>query len=193
MIQFAFSAEEVGSAFIEKAQEQKDNFDFMSIGDTPFAMQDWSQFLWMTGVKRTKVDQQVFFSEVSNPPFQNLMSPAAYKKFRSQIRIAPPEYSQGSVRVQGQSYKVSAKIHHKVLSTGPYAILGTSFNFSKNAQINNEQILVFKDAGLASMVEGMTLWLAKRSQRSVFEESVRRQSRNDEATLIESLNDEGGN
>ncbi len=189
MIQFAFSAEEVGSAFIEKAQEQKDGFDFMSIGDTPFAMQDWSQFLWMTGVKRTKVDKQVFFNEVSEGPFQNLMSPRAYIKFRDQIRIAPPEYTQGSVRVQGQSYKVSAKIHHKVLSTGPYAILGTSFNFSKNAQINNEQILVFKDRALSEMVEGMTLWLSKRSQRSVFEESVRRQSRNDDATLTENLND----
>ena len=192
MIQFAFSAEEVSSAFIEKAQEQKDNFDFLSVGDTPFAMQDWSQFLRMTGVKRTKIEKQVYFNQVSDPPFKNLMSPDAYRKFRSQIRIAPPEYTQGSVRVQGQSYKVSAKIHHKILSTGPYAILGTSFNFSKNAQINNEQILVFKDPMLSSVVEGMTLWLAKRSQRSVFEESVRRQSRNDGTTLSESLTDEGG-
>jgi hypothetical protein len=72
---------------------------------------------------------------------------------------------------------VNAKIHHKILSTGTFAIMGTSFNFSNGAQGNNEQIVVFKDKSIVETIEGMTRWLTERSPRSVSDEAVLRNRR----------------
>ena len=87
--------------------------------------------------------------------------------------------------------KVNAKIHHKILATPRFAILGTSFNFSEGAESNNEQILVFRDTQLASAVHGMVDYLSKDSPGSVHSEGLRRnslaaeQDDEDEETVIE--------
>lgn len=177
MIQFAFSSEDVTEALLEKAQHQGEKFNFLSVGDTPFAMQNWSQFLKLSGLKRVKNKaREDEFIQLNDLPFQDVLGKTTYTKLRSKIRIAPPYYSNGKVKINGKFYPVSAKIHHKVLSAGPFSVLGTSFNFSKNAQKNNEQILVFKNKELAMTVDGMTKWLADKSIRSVFEEAGRRNS-----------------
>lgn len=175
MIQFAFSSKEVATALLEKAQEQKEKFNFLSIGDTPFAMQEWSQFLSMSGLERSKaVGNNGEFTQSSSLPFRDAVGVSGYKKLRSRIKIAPWYYSAGKVKYDGETYDVNAKIHHKVLSAGSFAILGTSFNFSDNAQKNNEQILVFKSKELVDVVEGMTKWLAEKSNVSVYGEAMRR-------------------
>jgi hypothetical protein len=79
----------------------------------------------------------------------------------------------------GSSRDVSAKIHHKILTIADYAIVGTSFNFSKNAQGNNEQILIFREPDLARRVDGMTKWLAAQSGKTVTQEVERRNSYNE--------------
>ena len=79
--------------------------------------------------------------------------------------------------LEGKVYPVTAKIHHKMMATGPFAIVGTSFNFSQSAEQNNEQILVFKDKNLVQFVGGVTEWLSKDSRASVYEEALLRKSR----------------
>ena len=174
MIQFAYSSKDVTEALVEKAQTQKEKFDFISVGDTPFAMQSWSQFLKMSGLQRLKNSKgQSEFVETESA-FRDVLGKEGFMKLRKNIRIAPWYYSSAKVEVDGVKYAVNAKIHHKILAASPFAIVGTSFNFSDSAQKNNEQILVFKDQELVKDVDGMTRWLADQSSRSVFEEALRR-------------------
>lgn len=178
MIQFAFSSEDVTEALLFKAQEQDEKFDFMSVGDTPFAMQKWSQFLKMSGLVRHKnSSKESEFIELKENPFRESLGEAHYNKLRSQIKVAPWYYGASrKMKVDDVTYEVSGKIHHKVLSAGNFAIVGTSFNFSESAQKNNEQILVFSSKYLAQVVDGMTRWLSEESKGSVYEEALRRNS-----------------
>ena len=174
MIQFAYSSKDVTEALVEKAQQQREAFDFLSVGDTPFAMQKWSQFLAISGLQRIKNSKgQNEYVDVESP-FRDVLGKDGLAKLRKNVRIAPWYYSAAKVEIDGISYDINAKIHHKILSTGPFAIVGTSFNFSDSAQKNNEQILVFKNKDLVKDVDGMTRWLAEQSTRSVFEEALRR-------------------
>ncbi|MCM2277622.1 MAG: phospholipase D-like domain-containing protein [Oligoflexia bacterium] len=178
LLQFAYSSEEVATALRERAlreHSRQKSFDFLSVGDTPFAMQPWSQFLLMSGMKQVKLSKKKkTYEEDAQNAWHQELSPAQLDALRPQIRIAPPEYNNHHVKIDGTSHAITAKIHHKVLATGPYVILGTSFNFSQAAQTNNEQILVFRDPDLVQAVLGMTRWLAERSPRSVYEEAMRR-------------------
>lgn len=156
MIQFAFSSEEVGQALLERARrdhQEKGEFDFLSVGDTSFAMRPWSQFLRLAGLKY----------------------------LQPKIRIAPTEYGRRDfqLKVGGQlkSIEVSAKVHHKIISVGEYAVIGSSFNFSRAAEKNNEQILIFHSPDLVKKVDLATRFLAARSPRSVAEEGQRRRGK----------------
>src|SRR5690606_6190960 len=96
---------------------------------------------------------------------------------RSHVYVAPSVYGMRNIKVSGKSYSVSAKIHHKIMSTGNFAVVGTSFNFSQGAESNNEQVLVFHDPELAERVDGMTRWLSQQSRRTVNDEVQRRRRR----------------
>jgi hypothetical protein len=76
--------------------------------------------------------------------------------------------------VNGKKTKVNAKIHHKIIATENFAIVGTSFNFSEGAESNNEQILVFRDRKLADAVDGMVKYMVENSPGTVVQEAERR-------------------
>ncbi len=185
MIQFAFSSESVGEALLARAQQDylnKKEFDFLSVGDTPFAMQSWSQFLRLSGWKllKKKGTKNKYYVEDDSSPWYRAFNAQQWTDIRAKIFIGPRVYRNHSIKLNdGSSRGVSAKIHHKILSIGDYAILGTSFNFSKNAQGNNEQILIFREPDLARRVDGMTKWLAAQSGRTVTQEVERRNSYNE--------------
>ena len=152
MVQFAYSSGEVSKALLERAQKDfqvKNNFDFRSIGDTPFAMQFWSQFLKMSGLDVVmNENQRKTFQELPTNQWVSALSKEQMQKLRERVRIAPDVYGNHKIKIDEKTYNVTAKIHHKIMATGPYAIVGTSFNFSEGAERNNEQILVFKDKSL---------------------------------------------
>lgn len=177
MTQFAYSSEEVATALRERAArdfQKTGKFDFQSVGDTPFALQYWSQFLKMSGLDLQIEPNKKTYLEKSENEWVKSLSPLQLQTLRKSVRIAPAVYGNHNIKVNGQALPVSAKIHHKILVTGPFAIVGTSFNFSEGAETNNEQILVFKDKALVQFATGMTEWLFQRSPRSVYEEAQRR-------------------
>ncbi|WP_148284945.1 phospholipase D-like domain-containing protein [Pseudobdellovibrio exovorus] len=193
MVQFAYSSELVAEALLQRAQrefQENSKFDFYSVGDTPFAMQGWSQFLKMSGLKReqTEVGRARFYEDSESIWSKNL-SASQLEQVRRRVRVAPELYGNRRVRVAGQSYLVSSKIHHKLMSTGDFAVVGTSFNFSKGAETNNEQILVFRDPNMVDMVNGVARYFVETSARSVMEEAQRRNaglgSTDEELNLIE--------
>ncbi len=179
MIQFAYSADAVSEALRERAQREfreTGRFDFWSIGDTPFAMQGWSQFLKMSGLKLVKDETSRRYEEDPESSWAQSFDRRQFQSIRARVRIAPRAYGNRNMKIDGKAYHVSAKIHHKIMTTGPYAVIGTSFNFSHGAETNNEQILVFHDPELVEHVNGMAMWLRRESPRSVFQEAQRRNS-----------------
>jgi phosphatidylserine/phosphatidylglycerophosphate/cardiolipin synthase-like enzyme len=184
LVQFAFAAGEVSEALLERAQrdlQTTGKFDFIGVGDTPFAMQKWSQFLKMSGMKRLNEKKGrkkiTRFLEDESDPWSKSLTADQMTTLRSHIHIAPLAYGKSKVKIAGKEYDVSAKIHHKLLSMGDFAVVGSSFNFSKSAETNNEQILVFRDPKMAEVVRGIAAELAAQSPRSVFEETERRMAR----------------
>lgn len=179
MLQFAYSSEEVDKALLFRAEQDYQNtgkFDFLSVGDTPFAMREWSRFLLMSGMKRIEdpeTKKKTYLEDPENPWMKSL-GPKLIQDVRKRVYIAPKIYGNNWVKVSGKNIKVNAKIHHKILATENYAIVGTSFNFSEGAESNNEQILVFRDRKLADIVDGMVRFLIKRSPGSVYKEGMRR-------------------
>lgn len=180
MIQFAFSSDVVGEALAAKAQESylnKKPFDFLGVGDTPFAMQAWSEFLRLSGWKLIKDPEtsKKFYQEDNETIGAKTLSAEQWADLRSKIFVGPRRYRTHTIKgPDGRSREVSAKIHHKILAIGDFAILGSSFNFSANAEHNNEQILIFHEPDLARRVDGMTRWLTQQSGRTVNDEALRR-------------------
>ena len=180
MLQFAYSAVEVDEALLFRAQQdfqQTGKFDFQSVGDTPFAMREWSRFLIMSGLRR-EIDptkQQGYFPDPANPWVQGL-SARQLRSVQQKVFVAPKIYGNNHVNVPGQAtkVKVNAKIHHKILATPRFAIVGTSFNFSAGAESNNEQILVFRDDQMSQAVSGMVRYLVNESPGTVLKEANRR-------------------
>lgn len=164
----------VAKAQVARAERAIELFDFKSVGETPFAMQDWSQFLKMSGLQRTADGK--FLEDPLNPWAKSLGSDRLHA-LRKNIRVAPASYGNTRLKAGDNVYQVSAKIHHKIMSVGNFAVVGTSFNFSEGAEKNNEQVLVFHDPAMAEVVRGITDEFFKQSPRSVFEEAERRNER----------------
>lgn len=178
MLQFAYSSDEVDKALLYRAEQDyqdKGKFDFLSVGDTPFAMMDWSKFLVMSGMKRIQDEnkKKTYLEDAENA-WNISLGPKLMKDVKKKIYIAPKIYGNNWAKVGDKKVKVNAKIHHKILATENYAIMGTSFNFSEGAESNNEQILVFRDRHLSDIVDGMVKYLVKRSPGSVASEAARR-------------------
>ncbi|CAN5473400.1 hypothetical protein BH10BDE1_BH10BDE1_26060 [soil metagenome] len=188
LVQFAFAAGEVSDALLARAERDLQltgKFDFVGVGDTPFAMQKWSQFLKMSGYKRLnekkktgdKTVKITRFLKDADDPWTKSLTADQLAELQKHIFIGPLAYGNSHARIDGQDIEVSAKIHHKLLSMGDFAVVGSSFNFSKSAETNNEQILVFNDPEMAQVVRGITAELAATSPRTVFEEAERRMAR----------------
>jgi hypothetical protein len=178
MLQFAYSSEEVDKALLWRAENDYQNFktfDFISIGDTPFAMREWSRFLGMSGYKQieTSNKKKIYLPDPQNPWVMSLGA-KRMKDVQKKVYVAPKVYGNNWATVEGKRVKVNAKIHHKILATENYAIMGTSFNFSEGAENNNEQILVFRDRSLSDAVDGMVKYLIKDSPGTVAQEAERR-------------------
>jgi phosphatidylserine/phosphatidylglycerophosphate/cardiolipin synthase-like enzyme len=181
MVQFAFSSIPVAEALLYRANQDlqtEHRFDFAAVGDTPFAMQYWSQFLKISGLKRIENEKgQTRFVTDEDSLWVKDLSSNDLNILRENIHIAPKFYGLKKMKIGGTAYDVSAKIHHKLMSVGEYAVVGTSFNFSQGAENNNEQILVFHDPMMVKMVNGIARWLIEQSPRSVFEEGTERNKR----------------
>ncbi|MBY0517614.1 MAG: hypothetical protein K2P81_11930 [Bacteriovoracaceae bacterium] len=178
MLQFAYSSSAVDEALLFRAQkdfQETGKFDFLSVGDTPFAMREWSRFLIMSGYKRI-IGNDIKNAYQPDPenPWSKGLSSDQLNYVQKRVLIAPKVYGNNYAKVEGKSVKVSAKIHHKIVSTQNFAIVGTSFNFSEGAESNNEQILVIRDDQLPRIVEGMVKYLSRTSPGSVVKEAQRR-------------------
>ena len=178
MVQFAFSSSAVGGALLQRALREIQagrHFEFTGIGDTPFSMQYWSQFLKMSGLKLQMLeDQPRAYVEDEASDWRAALGPDELLRLRKRIRIAPDLYGTHSVKIQNKKYGVTSKLHHKVLVSEDYAILGTSFNFSEGAETNNEQMLVFRDAALADQARGLIQWISNNSKHTIYDEALRR-------------------
>ncbi|WPU64081.1 phospholipase D-like domain-containing protein [Peredibacter starrii] len=178
MLQFAYSSSEVDKALLERAEsdyQRTKTFDFLSVGDTPFAMREWSRFLIMSGMKRVEDanKKKTYLADPENEWVKRLGTERV-NEIQKKVYIAPKVYGNNWAVVAGKKVKVNAKIHHKILATENYAIMGTSFNFSEGAESNNEQILVFRDRKLSDAVDGMVKYLVEHSPGTVAEEGARR-------------------
>lgn len=178
MLQFAYSSSEVDNALLWRAEndfQRTNNFDFKSVGDTPFAMMDWSRFLYMSGYKRIQDanKKKTYLVDAENP-WNKSLGPERMKVVQSKVFIAPKVYGNNWTMVNGKNTKVNAKIHHKIIATENFAIMGTSFNFSEGAESNNEQILVFRDRKLSDAVDGMVRYMVEKSPGTVVQEAERR-------------------
>lgn len=180
MIQFAFSSEDVEDALLFRAQQDiqaTGKFDFMSVGDTPFAMREWSRFLLMSGYRLDiKPDKTKKYLDDPQGKWWKGIGEDQVKKLRRTIYAAPKVYGEHHLRIDGKAVKANGKIHHKILSTPNFAIMGTSFNFSQGAESNNEQLLIFKDRSMSKIVDGMLKHLVAGSRGTVESEANRRNS-----------------
>ena len=180
MLQFAYSSADVDDALRFRAQkdfQETGKFDFLSVGDTPFALREWSGFLKMSGYKLEINGASKKYSQDKQGPWMTALTNEQIKDVRSHVHVAPRIYGNNWAMVAGKKVKVNAKIHHKVLATPNFAILGTSFNFSAGAESNNEQILVLRDSGLSKIVDGMVRYMVENSPGTVEEEALKRNDR----------------
>ncbi len=176
MLQFAFSSQTVLEALIERARleiKEGNAFDFKSVGDTPFSMRPWAVFLAMAGKALLEDTKQ--YVDLKENPLKDIMGAEAYEAMLKDIRVAPKEYgnnrftdSDGAVR------EANAKLHHKSLISGPFTVFGTSFNFSENAEHNNEQILLTDDPAIRAAMLAVFDGFFRLSTRTLVEEAERR-------------------
>lgn len=177
-VHFAFSSKQIQNALIEKAardMKEKGQFEFRSVGDTPFAMREWSAFLLLSGLKKD-LDSGKYLTDGEAPILQSLGA-VGVTDLQDKIRTAPAVYGERHFRLEdGSSVKTTAKIHHKVFifPEDSLAILGTSFNPSENAESNNEQIVIVKDTTIVKQARGLFGYLYKESPRSVTQEANKR-------------------
>ncbi|UXR65042.1 hypothetical protein EZJ49_02105 [Bdellovibrio bacteriovorus] len=177
-VHFAFSSKQIQNALLERAtrdMQEKGHFEFRSVGDTPFAMREWSAFLLLSGLKKD-LPSGKYLTDGEAPILQALGA-AGVTDLQDKIRTAPAIYGERHFRLEdGSSVKTTSKIHHKVFifPEDSLAVLGTSFNPSENAENNNEQIVIVKDANIVRQARGLFGYLYKNSARSVTAEANRR-------------------
>jgi len=179
MLQFAFSSKEVEEALFACAEQEikaGHKFDFKSVGDVTFAERDFSIFLNMSCLTLSKDGK---LSDTQDCRWKKLLG-AQYQEFQDNIRSGPDIYgTHHYTDAQGKDIEVTSKIHHKMLKIGEAAIIGTSFNFSANAEKNNEQILVsVRDAYLLKESDAMFTGMFNMTTRSVAKVAHQKASNN---------------
>jgi phosphatidylserine/phosphatidylglycerophosphate/cardiolipin synthase-like enzyme len=180
LMQFAFSSEEVRQALVERAAlEKKDGkaFDLRSVGDTPFALRPWSVSLALSGLYLDEDGQAKEYKDVkaSENELLKILGKEGFEELRKNIRVGPRAYRTHSYTDEkGEKTEYGAKVHHKVLISGDFAILGTSFNFSDAANHNQEQFLLTNDPALVGAMNQVFDGLFALSGTSVVDEALRR-------------------
>lgn len=180
-VHFAFSSKAIQEALVKKAAaETKENghFLFQSVGDTPFAMREWSAFLNLSGLKKDLASNK--YLNDAEAPILKAVGDQGLLDLQKNIHVAPAVYGDRSVRLaDGSAAKVTSKIHHKVFifPEDSMAVLGTSFNPSENAENNNEQIIIVKDAAIVNQARGLFTYLYKNAAGTVAEEATKRNLR----------------
>ncbi|MBV2168978.1 MAG: hypothetical protein KUL82_09740 [Bdellovibrio sp.] len=180
-VHFAFSSKQIQEALYQRAKRDMDErgrFEFRSVGDTPFALREWSVFLSLSGLKKD-LPTGKYYVDAEAPILQALGS-LGVTNLQQNIRTAPEVYGERHFRLEdGTALKTTSKIHHKVFifPEESLAVLGTSFNPSENAESNNEQILIVKDKRIVQQARGFFYYLFNNSQKSVTQEANRRNLR----------------
>ncbi|MDG0815839.1 phospholipase D-like domain-containing protein [Bdellovibrio svalbardensis] len=180
-VHFAFSSKAIQDALVKKAEtesKESGHFQFKSVGDTPFAMREWSVFLNLSGLKKDLTSNK--YSSDAEAPILKAVGDQGLQDLQKNIHVAPAVYGDRSVRLaDGTAAKVTSKIHHKVFifPEDETAVLGTSFNPSENAENNNEQIIIVKDSAIVSEARGLFAYLYKNGAGSVLEEANKRNLR----------------
>jgi len=158
-LQFAFSSKEDGDAIYAAilADLNKGIVPFRSVGDTPMAAREWSVFVDMLGIVK---DPKTGIYKPDPKNKWNQLSEKVKEKLKAQIRAAPENYGTHQVMgPDGKMIEVTSKIHDKVIMDDEKGIFGTSFNFSDNAETNNEAIFLWKDKAIVAdghaMFEGL--------------------------------------
>lgn len=167
---FAFSSQDLEQAILKRFQDDKNSgklLNFQAAGDPPFAMRDWSVFLHLSGFK-VNPDTQMYELDSNSPLVQNL-SGDELKQWQDKIRIDPKTFGEFQSNIQGQTEKVSVKLHHKVFifPEDKISIVGTSFNPSNNAESNQEQLIVVNDPDITHQIEGAFEYLYQSSKITV--------------------------
>ena len=193
MAQFAFSSSTVNDALFTKAKSdlaKGGKFVFKSVGDTPFAMMEWSNFLKMSGLELIRPEDKTIppkYQELADSEWKALFNDSDYAELKSTIRVAPDNYGNFNTKIGEESYKVSSKIHHKVLVAGEpgkqVAVTG-SFNFSKGAEASQEYIIETNDQRIVRQIDGAIEYLHANSKGSVFDEANARNVRRQYDELI---------
>jgi hypothetical protein len=169
MAQFAFSSE----LFQAKLMESIVGRSFTAVGDKPFALAFWSRYLHMVGYERPKSAKGVprpFVRRSNTQVSEVVLNSIFIPKKVFGVRVLSEnevDVALKSVKVQNTSLRnslvgqhVTSKIHHKLMAAGAVATLGTSFNFSKAADRNTEQVLVTIDPLFGRAAHGITRALA---------------------------------
>lgn len=177
MAQFAFSSQAILDAIFLRAQKELNNgrkFVFKSVGETPFALAKWSGFLKMSGLKSEKVNGKKRYMTYYPNRWKNILS-ADYKNFVDSVRVAPKMYGMYYKDIRGKKLKLTSKLHHKIMITDQNSvIMGTSFNFSKGADRNNEQVLVIHDRRAVNYALTMIDYLYQSSGGTVYSRAMSR-------------------
>lgn len=170
-MQFAFSSPELIEAIttrLKQAKQKNALLDFRAAGDPPFALREWSAFLKLSGMQRD-LTTKVYSSDPASE-IRSLLNPQQLRIWQSKIRVNPKVFGEFNVRnLNGEHQRLSVKLHHKVFifPQDQVAIVGTSFNPSRNAEGNQEQIAVVSDPKVVNKIAGAFSYLYSQSKQSV--------------------------
>ncbi len=179
LLQFAFSADSVREAIIERAKLEKAEgraLDLKSVGDAPFAVRPWSVFLALAGYELKEEGEAKEYVVAAKNALKAVLGAKAYEALRRDIRVASRVYRDHHYKPDADTPAIDygAKLHHKVLISGGYAVLGTSFNFSEAANSNQEQYLVTSDPALVAAMYAVFDGFFALSAISLVDEVLRR-------------------
>lgn len=166
MIQFAFSSPELVDALKTRILQNPD-FQLQAVADTPFATQDWSGFLALSGLKLN--ENGVYVADETND-LQTKLSKQKLEDLQQQLKVAPSVYGTHEIKLpSGESMKITSKIHDKVwiFPQDQLAVVGTSFNPSNNAESNQEQLAITSDSDIIEGIMGSFRYLYQNSHLSV--------------------------
>lgn len=172
-MQFAMSSQAVIDAIINKMKEKIANGEapaLRMVGDPPFAMQFWSAFLEIAGIQRD--EETGVYSEPKNMAIRELFkNDDDFRKFQEQIRVDPDTFGESHEKIAGVDYKLTRKIHHKVmvLMAMHMVVAGTSFNVSESAEGNTEQLMLILDKKITKRLSGALNYLYFNSPYSTHE------------------------
>lgn len=130
MAQFAFSSKSIQESLLARAVKDSVKpygFNYWGVGDTPFMMMDWSQFLKMVGLQKIVVDSEKHYVPLEKSAWVETLPAQELEKLFQRIRIAPLRYSPfvPFQKPDGSSVTLSGKLHHKIAVFGGAQVIST--------------------------------------------------------------------